>query len=63
MYEMGFASCKSDPDVWMQTGTRFYGAEYWQYVLLYTDAIIDVMEEPEKFLREEVGKRFTLKEK
>ena len=39
------------------------GTEYWQYVLLYTDDILDVMEEPEKSLREEVGKRFTLKEK
>ena len=39
------------------------GTEYWQYVLLYKYDILSVMEEPEKFLREEVGKRFTLKEK
>ena len=63
MDEILFAYCKADPGVWMRPWTKADGTDYWQYVLLYTDAIIDVMEEPEKFLREEVGKRFTLKEK
>ena len=62
-YEMGFASCKADPDVWMRPGTKADGTEYWQYALLYTDEILAVMEEPEKFLREEVGNHFTLMEK
>ena len=47
----------------MRYGTKSYGTEYWKYVILYTDDILAVMEEPEKFLREEVGKRFTLKQK
>ena len=50
MYEMGFASCKAYPDVWMRPGTKADGTEYWQYVILYTDKILAVMEEPEKFL-------------
>ena len=63
MSEMGFESCKADPDVWFRPGTRSDGTEYWQYALLYTDDILAIMEEPEKFLREELGARFTLKEK
>ena len=31
-------------------------------MLLYTDDILAIMEEPEHFLCEELGKRFTLKE-
>ena len=46
----------------MLPGTKDDGTEYWQYVLLYTDDIFAVMKEPEKFLQEDVGKRFNLKE-
>ena len=63
MDEILFAYCKADPGVWMRPWTKADGTDYWQYVLLYTDDIVAVMEEPENFLREEVGKRFTLKEK
>jgi hypothetical protein len=63
MSEMNFTSCKADPDVWFRPGTRSDGTEYWQYALLYTDDILAIMEEPEKFLREELGVRFTIKEK
>ena len=63
MHEMGFSSCPADPEVWMRPGIKDDGSEYWQYVLLYTDDILCVMEHPEKFLREEMGTRFTLKEK
>ena len=63
MEEMGFTSCKADPDVWLRPALKANGVEYYQYVLLYTDDILAIMEEPERFLREELGKRFTLKEK
>ena len=63
MDEMGFTSCKADPEIWMRPGIKDDGSEYWQYVLLYTDDILCIMEHPEKFLREEMGTRFTLKEK
>ena len=62
MEEMGFTSCKADPDVWMRPGTKDDGSEYWEFVLLYTDDILAIMCDPEKFLREEIGTRFTLKE-
>ena len=63
MEEMGFSSCKADPDVWHRSATRDDGTEYWQFVLLYTDDILAIMEEPERFLRKELGTRFTIKEK
>ena len=63
MDDMGFESCKADPDVWMQPGVKDDGVEYWEYVLLYTDDILAIMTDPESFLRHEIGTRFTLKEK
>ena len=63
MREMGFQSCKADPDVWLRPAIKSDGTRYYQYVLLYTDDILAVMEEPEKFLREELGNYFTLKGK
>ena len=63
MTEMGFESCKADPDVWMRPGIKEDGTKHWEYVLLYTDDILAIMVDPEKFLRNEFGIRFTLKEK
>ena len=44
MDEMGFSSCKADPDVWMRVSVRADGSRYCQYVLLYTDDILVIME-------------------
>ena len=63
MTELEFESCKADPDVWLRPATKLDGTSYYQYVLLYTDDILAIMEEPERFLRDELGKLFTLKEK
>ena len=63
MTSMNFQSCPADPDVWMRPGTKANGSTYWQYVLLYTDNILAIMEEPEKYLRNELGSYFTIKEK
>ena len=57
MEEMGSSSCKADPEVWIRPALKSDGVEYYQHVLLYTDDILAIMEEPEKFLREEIGKR------
>ncbi len=61
MSELRFFPCKADPDVWLRDGLRADGSKYWEYVLLYTDDILAIMEEPEKFLREEMDNIFTLK--
>ena len=58
MNEMGFTSCKEVPDVWMGVSVRADGTRYYQYVLLYTDDTLVIMEKPERFLREEFGKLF-----
>ena len=56
MTSMNFKPCPADPDVWIRPGTKADGSAYWQYVLLYTDDILAIMEEPEKYIREELGK-------
>jgi len=38
------------------------GVEHYHYVVLYIDGILAIVEEPETFLREELGKEVTLKE-
>lgn len=63
MTNMNFITCKADPDVWMRSGKRSDGTVYWQYVLLYTDDILAIMEEPEAFIRKELASYFTIKEK
>ena len=62
MAEMDFKTCKADPDVWMRPGLKKDGTAYWQYVLLYTDDILAIMEDAESFLRDEFSKFFTLKQ-
>jgi len=58
MDEMGFSSCKANPDVWMRVSVRADDTRYYQYVLLYADDILVIMEKPKRFLREEFGKLF-----
>jgi len=60
---MNFKPCPADPDVWMRPGTKADGSAYWQNVLVYTDDILAIMEEPERYIREELGSDFTVKEK
>ena len=62
MQYLGFISCKADPDIWMRTAKKSDGSDYWEYVLLYVDDALVVSENGEKFLREELGKYFELKE-
>lgn len=63
MDDMNFKSCQADPDVWYRPGTRDDGTEYWEYVLLYTDDVLAIMTDPEKFIREELDEKFTVKPK
>ena len=58
-----FITYKAVPDVWMRPGKRNDGSTYWQYVLLYTDDLLAIMEEPEAFIRQELASYFTIKEK
>lgn len=61
IYEMGFKPCPADPDVWIRAGVKFDETKIWDYVLLYTDDILAIMQKPEKFLRNEFAQKFVLK--
>ena len=59
--EIGLESCKADPDVWFCSAIKDSGTYYYQYVLLYTEIILAIMQNPEEFIRHELGKRFVVK--
>ena len=61
MDEMGFESCEADPDVCFSSVMKDDGTDYYQYVLLYTDDILAIMQKPEDFIRHELGKIFVVK--
>ena len=43
MDEMGFKSCKADPDIWFFYAIKVDITEYYQYLLLYTEDIMAIM--------------------
>ena len=43
MDEMGFKSYKADPEIWFCYSVKYYGTDYYQYVLLYTNNILAIM--------------------
>ena len=59
---LGFKPCKADPDVWMRPATKEDGTPYWEYVLLYVDDCLVVSENPERIIRDQIGKYFVVKE-
>ena len=62
MHFLNFKSCPADPDVWMRPALKDDGTEYWEYVLLYTDDILCISANPERTIRNDIGKYFELKE-
>jgi Reverse transcriptase (RNA-dependent DNA polymerase) len=41
-----FSHCLADNDVWMRPATKMDGTEYYQYILVHTDDILVVAEDP-----------------
>lgn len=58
---LGFKPCKADADVWMREALKPDDTKYWKYVLHYTGYCLAVSLNPEKTLKDEIGKYFTLK--
>ena len=58
---MGFESCKADPDVWFRFSMKDDGTDYYQYVLLYSDEIMLIMQNPEDIIFHEPCKIFLVK--
>ena len=48
--EMGFESCKDDSDVLFCSANKNVGTDYYQYVLIYTDNILEIIQNPEDFI-------------
>ena len=63
MEEMEFVSCNADPDVWFRASVKSDGTDYYQYVLLYTDDILAIMEKPRDFIEQELANKFVVKPK
>jgi hypothetical protein len=61
MEHLGFTSCKADPDVWIRENSDHTGAEFYEYVLIYTDDIFSIGKDPSAILSR-LSKYFTLKE-
>ena len=59
---LGFKSCKVDPDVWMLEAVKDDATKYFEYVMTYVDDCICLGVNPEKILRNKIGKYFKLKE-
>jgi hypothetical protein len=60
---LDFTPYPADPDIWMQPAIKSDGAEYYEYILLYTDDALCVGENAENVLRNELGRYFPLKVK
>ena len=63
MDEMGFESYKHDPDVWFRSSFNDEGANYYQYVFLYTNDILAIIQNLEGFIPHKLGKIFVVKTK
>jgi hypothetical protein len=61
MRALHYVPCEADPDVWMRPATRESdGFEYWEYVLIYTDDLLVVSENPKAVL-DKIDNYFPLK--
>ena len=58
--DMGFKSSIADPDVWMREATKSNGGEYYKYILVYVDELIEISSNARSFILEVTGK-FKLK--
>ena len=52
--EIRFSSCKGDPCALIQPALKENRVECYQRVLLFIDDVLDIKEEPERFLLEEL---------
>jgi hypothetical protein len=52
MTDLGFTSCKADPDVWMRKATKPDGTYYYEYVLYYVDDALAGFYGPQIYLAE-----------
>ena len=51
LMELGYKSCRADPDVWMRTATKDNGFEYYEYILTYVDDCLIISHDPKKIIQ------------
>ncbi|KAI2496359.1 hypothetical protein MHU86_18138 [Fragilaria crotonensis] len=59
--DMGYKSCKADPDVWMKAATKADGTKFYSYVLAYVDDILCLDTNP-KNVMDALSKVYKLKD-
>ena len=59
--QLGFISCKADPDVWLRPAVKTDGTKYYEYVLCYVDDILCQSQRPDLVMKSVSG-TYTLKE-
>ena len=62
MRHLDFVSCPADPDLWMRPASKPDGAQYYTYILLYTDDALVIDHHVDHVLRNQLGKCFELKQ-
>ena len=51
MGRLGFTSSRADSDVWFRLSTRSTGEVYNEYVLLYVDDVLVILEQGANYVR------------
>ena len=54
--EIGFKSIPAGPDVWLRPAIEPDGEEYYEYVLMYVDDILEISIDPTEILKSMEGK-------
>jgi hypothetical protein len=49
-HDLGIKACLADPDVWYKPAVKVNGDEYYVYILIYTDDLLIVAEDPQKYM-------------
>ncbi|GAX20073.1 hypothetical protein FisN_1Lu447, partial [Fistulifera solaris] len=50
--ELGYTSCKADPDIWMRPALKPDGTKYYEYLLAYVDDLVGQSIDPDKMFGE-----------
>jgi hypothetical protein len=61
MMDLGFQSCKADPDVWMRKATKLDGSFYYEYVMYYADLTTPSPYPYPKSILQKIDKYFPMK--
>ena len=58
--DLGFKSLVADPDVWMRSLVKPDEEEYYEYILMYTDDILEISMQP-RYVIKDIKQRFKFK--